>query len=278
VLGSTQNNQMHMIDLPASLKTGKAVGLDATKPFVPQQEVFLLGGVTGVAGSNNLYATVGAHFSTVQPDQYQLGIQAISTLSVSASSAGSQVTDQFNTISRTGLVTNGNFTTVLSPQQTVPIPPQKLGTALGAVDQNLALDTGASGGTNVLKLYTPNTLTSRGTITLDYPNLLTGLSQSFRTDLGGPAVIDVQGDIQSVRGNSADGMFLNDTGNLATVKIQHIHNSTIVGQPISHLDFKSRSDTNAFSSSRLIGNRNGVTQVLNIQPIGPLPLPGARPS
>ena len=34
------------------------------------------------------------------------------------------------------------------------------------------------------------------------------------------ALIDIQGDVQSVRGSTANGMFLNDTGNLATIKIQ----------------------------------------------------------
>jgi hypothetical protein len=266
VLGSSQINQLHMIDLQASLRTGHAVGLDSTGPFVPTPEVYLLGGLTGVPGSNNLYSTVGAHFSTVQPDQYQLGVEAIGTTSVTANGAGSHVSDQFSLISRTGLVTNGNFTTI----QVNPIPANQLGGGLGAVDQNLALDTGVSGGKNVLKLYVPSTLASRGTITLDYGDLLTGLSESFRTDLGGPALIDVQGDIQSVRSTTADGMLLNDTGNLATVKIQHINNSTIIGQPVSHVDFKSRTNTNVFTSSRLAGNRNGVTQVAKIQPIGPM--------
>lgn len=266
VLGSTTNNQMHMIDLAASLKTGTVQGLDSTAPFVPQSEVYLLGGVTGVAGSNNLYATVGAHLSSIQPDQYQLGIEAVGTQAVSAGSGGSQVTNEFSVISRTGLVTNGNYTAV----QVNPIPTAQIGTALGAVDQNLALDTGVSGGKNVLKLYAPSSLASKGTITLDYPDALSGLSQSFRTDVGGVALIDIQGDVQSIRGQSANGMFLNDTGNLATIKIQHVANSTIVGQPVSHIDTTSRKDVTILSSSRLVGNRNGAQQVSNIQPIGPI--------
>jgi hypothetical protein len=281
VLGSTQINELQMINLPASLQTGHAVGLDSTAPFVAQAQVFGLGGVTGVAGSNDLYATLGAHFSTLQPTDYQLGIGAIGTVVVNATPVGtattlsgasttiynvSPLTPQFSVISRTGLLTNGNYTTI----QVNPIPPDQIGGALGAVDQNLALDTGVSGGHNTLKLYAPSSLSSRGTIRLAYGNLLTGLSESFRTDLGGPALIDVQGNIQSVRSTTADGMFLNDTGNLATVKIQHINNSTIVGQPVSHLDFNSRTNTNVFTSARLAGNRNGATQVFNIQPIGPL--------
>jgi hypothetical protein len=266
VLGSTQINELHMINLPASLQTGKAQGLDSTAPFVPQAEVNLLGGLTGVAGSNNLYATVGAHFSSLQPDQFQLGIEAIGTLVVNAGAQGTEVFNQFSVISRTGLVSNGNYTTV----QVNPIPANQIGSALGAVDQNLALDTGVSGGKNVVKLYAPSSLASRGTIRLDYSDPLTGLSQSFRTDLGSVALIDVQGDVQSVRGTTANGMFFNDTGNLATIKIQHMENSTIVGQPISHIVATSRKNATFLTSTRKAGNRNGAMQVKNIQPVGPL--------
>jgi outer membrane protein assembly factor BamB len=270
VLGSTAINQIHMINLPASLQTGTAQGLDSTSPFVPQPEVTLLGGLTGLAGSNNLYATVAAHFSTLQPDQVQLGIDSIGTLAVNASPRGSSVSDQFSLISRTGLVSNGNYESV----QTNPIPPTQVGTALGAVDQNLALDTGVSNGNNNIKLLSPSSLSTQGSITLDYPDLLTGLSQSFRTDLGGTALIDIQGDVQSVRGNSVNGMFLNDTGNLATIKIPRVDNSTIVGQPISHIQVARRYNATFLTSSREVGNRNGAMQVLNIKPIGPTGLQG----
>jgi hypothetical protein len=282
VLGSTQINELHMINLPESLLTGKAVGLDSTAPFVPQSQVYGVGGLTGVAGSNNIYSAIGAHFSTLQPTDYQLGIGAIGTVAVNATPVGtsttlsgasttiysvSPLTPQFSVISRTALVTNGNYTTI----EVNPSPVDQIGGALGAVDQNLALDTGVSGGHNTLKLYAPSSLSSRGTIKLDYPDLLTGLSQSFRTDLGGAAVIDIQGDVQSIRGQSANGMFLNDTGNLATVKIQRVDNSTIVGQPISHITVARRNNATTFlTSAREVGNRNGAMQVQNIQPIGPL--------
>ena len=270
VLGSTSINQMHMINLPASLQTGTAQGLDSTAPFVPQPEVTLLGGLTGVAGSNNLYATVGAHFSTLQPDQSQLGVESIGTLSVNAGPHGSSVSDQFSLNSRTGLISNGNYTTV----QTSPLPTTQIGTSLGAVDQNLALDTGVFGGNNNIKLLSPSSLSTVGSITLAYPDLLTGLSQSFRTDLGGTALIDIQGDVQSVRGKTVNGMFLNDTGNLATIKIQRVDNATVVGQPISHIQVARRFNATFLTSSREVGNRNGAMQVLNIKPIGPTNLGG----
>jgi hypothetical protein len=64
-------------------------------------------------------------------------------------------------------------------------------------------------------------------------------------------------------------MFLNDTGNLATIKIQHINNSTVVGQPISHIVTTSRNNATFLTSAREAGNRNGAMQVSNIQPFGP---------
>jgi hypothetical protein len=281
VLGSTQINELAMINLPASLRTGTVQGLDSTAPFVPQPQVYGLGGLTGVAGSNTLYATLGAHFSTLQPTDYQIGIGAIGTISVNARPVGtgttlsgasttiysvSGVTPQFSVISRTALSSNGNYTTI----QVNPVPPGQIGGALGSVDQNLALDTGVSRGNNLLKLLSPSSLGTRGTISLAYPDLLAGISQNFRTDLGSAAVIDIQGNVQSVRGQSADGMLLNDTGNLATFKVQRVNNSTIVGQPISHIVSAQRSNTTFLTSARLAGNRNGAMQVLNIQPIGPM--------
>jgi hypothetical protein len=181
----------------------------------------------------------------------------------------------FSVISRTGLLTNGNYTTLLTTTTTpTPIPVSPVSAALGSVDQNLALETPVPVGSTtkyVLKLYSPSSLSSKGTISFpSFTDKLTGLSQSFRTDLGGAAVIDIQGDVQSIRGQSANGMFLNDTGNLATIKIQQVDNSTIVGQPISHITVARRNNATFLTSSRQVGNRNGAMQVSNIQPIGPL--------
>ena len=157
VLGSSQINELHMIDLTSSLRTGSAQAVDSTSPFVPLQDISLLGGLTGVAGSNNLYAAIAAHFSTLQPYAVQLGVEAIGTLLVNAGTSGTQVSDGFSAISQTGLVSNGVYTNV----NTTPIPPGQIGEALGSVDQNLALDTGEAGGNNVLKLYAPSSLSSQ---------------------------------------------------------------------------------------------------------------------
>ncbi len=98
VLGGYQTNQLQMINLPASLQTGTEQPLGSAQPFTPASEVTLLGGVTGVAGSNNLYATIAAHFSTLQPNQTQLGIQSIGTVQVFAGGGSTSVFNTFSSV------------------------------------------------------------------------------------------------------------------------------------------------------------------------------------
>ena len=65
------------------------------------------------------------------------------------------------------------------------------------MDSSLALNIGVSQGANFIQLLGPNTLADRGTVNFADPNLLSGLSASFRPDLVGSAVVDVQGDLRS---------------------------------------------------------------------------------
>ena len=94
--------------------------------------------------------------------------------------------------------------------------------------------------------------------------------------------IDIQGDVQSFRGGSANGLILNDTGNLNLVKLHSLTNSTIVGQPVSHLQIQNRSHVIVVTPSRTItgafgatknDGRNGVKVDTSLNPIGPLSLP-----
>jgi hypothetical protein len=63
---------------------------------------------------------------------------------------------------------------------------------------------------------------------------------------------------------------LNDTGNLNLVKFQSVQNSTIVGQPVSHLQIPIRSKVIVLTPSRTVGTRNGVTVDKTLQQIGPI--------
>ena len=122
-----------------------------------------------------------------------------------------------------------------------------IGVPEGSVDSSLALNTIATTSTpgqytNTVSLLGPVSLDQRGTITLDTTDPITDLSESFRPELNGsaaagtgPALIDVQGDIQSVRGLTANGLVLNNTGYTNLIRIGQISNSTILAQPIGHI-------------------------------------------
>jgi hypothetical protein len=64
-------------------------------------------------------------------------------------------------------------------------------------------------------------------------------------------------------------MVLNDNGNLNLVKFASVSNSTIVGQPFSHLNAKV-SNVTILTPSRTVGDRNHVTVDAGLQPLGPL--------
>ena len=256
VLGSYATNQLQMINLTSSLQTGvEQPGTGNPKPFTPAAGFTLLGGLSSVPASSTVTATTGATFDTFTPTQTQLGLQSIGTASVSHS----KLSNQFTAGTASALTQNGAYVNV---QTNPPIPTQP-GAALGSIDQSLALVASASNGTNTVR-------TSFGSITLAYPNLLVALSEAYRDDLTLSALIDIQGDVQSVRGGSATGMVLNDNGNLNLVKFASVSSSTIVGQPVGHLQIAHRSRVTVLTPSRTAGGRNGVTVDKSLQPIGPL--------
>ena len=67
----------------------------------------------------------------------------------------------------------------------------------------------------------------------------------------GPAVIDVQGNIQSLRGLTANGLVLNNTGYLNLIRTGQLVNSTILAQPVGHVltPAAQRFNTNIWSSN-----------------------------
>src|SRR5208283_385621 len=108
-------------------------------------------------------------------------------------------------------------------------PPTGVGLSEGSVDSSLALNTivGTPGQyTNTVSLLGPVSLTQRGTITLDTTAPITGLT----------APITAQGNIQSLRGLTANGLVLNDTGYINLIRTGQISNSTILAQPIGHIN------------------------------------------
>ena len=162
---------------------------------------------------------MGATFDTFQPTQTSSGCRPINTVSVSH---GSKLSYQFSAGTAVGRYPERGLRH-RSDQSADSDPagrgPREHRSKSRAGDRSFQRNESRSA-------------TSFGTLTLNYPDLLTGLSEAFRPDLTSSALIDIQGDVQSVRGSSATGMVLNDNGNLNLVKFASVSNSTIVGQPV----------------------------------------------
>jgi hypothetical protein len=261
--------QLQAINLAASLAshTHTVVFTNPPLSYSPTMEsgLNLLGGLTGVTGSNTITTAVAAHFNSFLPLQYQLGQQPISTVNVTSKDHQSVTSFQLNAGTASAVTLNPPFTSL---DANTPNPTNTL-VGLGSIDQSLAWI--LSPPSNKISL------SSGGTITLNYPDTLVSLSEAFRPDLTGSAVIDIQGNVQSIRGGTATGLVLNDSGNLNLVKFLSVKNSTIVGQPVSHLQIANRSNTSVLTPSRTVGNRNNVKVDKKLQPIGPISLTGDLP-
>jgi hypothetical protein len=240
-----------LIDVTASLNSGQAVPIG--QPFTPQRQFLLSGGLSGIPASNTVFGTGAAHFDTFQPNNVQYGILAMNT-------SGGRIRET----SRTPLTSGG--------QELNVIPPPKH-QSLGSVDQALALDTGVTNGQNTVALLNPTNLASVGAITLDDPNPLVDLSESFRPQLANSALIDIQGNVQSFRAKDARGMVLNVAGPINLAKIDRSSNSLIIGEPFGHAQMPHRSNVTILSTSRPVDNRNGVKVDPSLKQVGPLSLP-----
>jgi hypothetical protein len=250
------NGLLLILNVTASLATGQAVPVGV--PFAAQRQFGLSGGQTGLPGFNTLYAAGGGHFDTFQPDAFQLGLAALSP-----SSSGLRETSRFALTSRAGttISSDAHGATAAGPSD-----------ALGSDDELLALVRRVTNGTNLVNLYNPSG-SSAGTLTLNDPNRLTGLSATFRPSLAGTALVDIQGNVQSFRAHLAQGLVLNDLGNLNLAKIDSAADTTIVGYPFGHAAIPRRSNVTIISSTRTVDDRNGVTVMPGISPTGPLTLP-----
>jgi hypothetical protein len=283
VIGNVQTNQLQMIDVAASLAAGTAqLPSNNPKNYTAPPGFSLVGGLTGLVGTNQVYATVAATFDTFQTAT-QLGLLTVATSSSSENptTGALQLTHQFKTVSEKAFQTLGAFTPV-DPNNNSDL----IGVPLGSFDSSLALNTTA---TNTTSLLGPISLTNKGTIKLNIADPIKDLSEAYRPDLTGstangtgPALIDVQGNIQSLRGLSANGLVLNDTGFLNLIRIGRIDNSTILAQPIGHVKTpESHRSSNTMllsTNNRATGMRGGVTLVTGLNQIGPLSLTNDSPN
>ena len=299
MMGDVATNQLQMIDVHESLITGTAqvpsnpTNLPPPLNYTPPPGFSLVGGLTGLPGSNQVYPTVAATFDSFQTTP-QLGLLTAGTSVADANPSGGLIlVRQFTTVSEKAIQPGGAYVPVSRPSNPFLLTPLWTGVSEGSVDSSLALNTivGTSGDyTNTVSLLGPVSLTQRGTITLDTTDPITDLSESFRPELNGsaaagtgPALIDVQGNIQSLRGLTANGLVLNDTGYLNLIKTGQLSNSTILAQPIGHVQTPPSHRNNDVllisTNNRDFGKRGGVnTLVANLYQIGPLSLTNDSPN
>lgn len=236
------------VNVVASLASGVAV--TTTFPFAPSRDFEFFGGATGTPGFDPLVVLGQGFFDTFQPSTEILGAMELNTTRATLT--------ELDRVGAPGL-------------PTAPAPGSDQ--ALGSVDQSVARVTGVVDGKNVVSLVNRNTFARVGTVNLDNPNLLTGLSESFRPSLAGKAVFDIQGDVQAFLANDARGLVLNDLGTLNLLGIGRARDSFIAGFPVAHVFFGQRRNVEVISSTLRGGSRGGVTLVPNLQPLGPLFIP-----
>lgn len=275
VLVNPSANEMIMVDVGASLASGTATPPAGNPaPYSPAPGVTLLGGLTGLPGSSQVYASIAAPFNTLTPLENQLGFVNVMTTGTKPDPAGGFfITNQFSTVQQQAF----------SPFAPIPAGnPDDTAVAMGSVDRSLAIngvgtDKNGNPVPNSISLIGQVNLGSRGSIVLAYPNQLSDLSESFRPDLTGSVLIDVQANIQSIRGNAAHNLVLNNAGNLNLVKFNRMSDSTIVGEPVGHIFLTRRDNVSIYSTTRDVGGRGGVNFVKNLQAIGPLSQTFNRP-
>ena len=297
---TANSSELQMIDIPLSLAAGTAQppvnepGYPLPAKYMPPPGFSLVGGLTGVVGTNQVYPTVAAIFNSFQPTVNQLGLLTVGTsIAPQSANGGLILVRQFTTVSEKAIQTDGAYIPV-SPSNMPVVNPNLIGVPEGSVDSSLAINTTGTGSrapyTNTISLLGPVSLTQRGMITLNTPDKITDLSESFRPELNGsaaagtgPALIDVQGNIQSLRGLTANGLVLNDTGYINLIKTGQLSNSTILAQPIGHVQTPPAQRTKDVllisTDNRDFGKRGGVnTLVANLYQIGPLSLTNNSPN
>ncbi len=272
--GANSLGVIQPIDVAASLKAGQAkASLDASGNPIPAYSLTrafgLSGGLSGVAGSDTLFAIGGGKFDPFQPNRFLLGLSSLGFANTSTGVVS------FGELTRAAVTKNSGSTIYTNSNGATG---SSLDDALGSIGQNLALYTGqttTSNGATVdqVTLINPVSNSQGQTISLNDANPLASLSGSYRPTLAGLALVDVQGNTQSFKATSTQGLVFNGEGNVNLVKIAHASDTLIIGYPFGHAAIPDRSNVTIASSSRVVGTRNGVIVLPSIQPTGPLFLP-----
>ena len=160
--GDVTSNQLQMIDVYQSLTAGTAQPPEqplmpdgnpypAPANYTPPGGFSLVGGLTGLAGSNQVYPTVGAVFNSFQPNQNQLGLLTAATSTTETNPSGGLVlVRQFSTVSENAIQSGGSYVPVSPEQQP---PPTGVGVPEGSVDSSLAINTIGTGTSRAIHQY-----------------------------------------------------------------------------------------------------------------------------
>ena len=241
-----------------------------------------MGGLTGLPGSNQVYATVAATFNSFQPNVTQLGLLTVATTSASPIPDGRAHIDPSV---QHGVGAGNQVWRRVHPGRSHQQPPvdrradgfvrfrpwrlNQSNSQNPRIHQHGELagaDLAGQPGHHHAQHHRPDHGPDGG---------LSSRPHRLDRERHRPALIDVQGNIQSLRGISANGLVLNDTGYLNLIRTGQISNSTILAQPIGHVDtpMSHRTNTTLLSSNnRATGRRGGVALVSGLYQIGPLSL------
>lgn len=262
-VSDSANGLIQSLDVTASLASGQAVPIGV--PFAPQREFELSGGLTGLAGSDVIYATGGAHFDTFVPDRLQLGVLALTPSAIFGARETSRVAIP-------GILA---ATVDAGPAGSVRSRPAA---ALGSIGGNLALVSGVFNNQNVVTLYAPSAtaLAPVGTVNLQDANRLAGLSESFHPELANGVLLDVTGPLRRLVSQQASGLVVNASGAINLVQIKSATDTAIVGRPLNHVNIPNRRNVKLISSGRGHNGKlteGGVTIDSLSRPLGVLTLP-----
>ncbi len=143
VMGDIGSNQLQEIDIPLSLAAGTAQppvnppGYPSPSTYTPAAGFSLVGGLTGLVGSNEVFPTVAAVFDTFQPTVTELGMSTVGTsITTPNPNGGLVLVRRFSTVSTQAIKPAGSYIPV-SPSNN----PMLIGVPEGSVDSSLALNT-----------------------------------------------------------------------------------------------------------------------------------------
>lgn len=293
------------INVTESLATGKAVTVGSL--FAPTRQFALDGGATGLAGVDQLVVGGAGYFDAYQPNTTEPGILVLNsnggTLSEAARfalpatpatpavktppapsgdigsidndiAAVTSVANNVNTVTLYHVVSS-TLTANPSTSTTANVKTSSTG-ATNATSRSTtgnALNTVAGSGAGTVTVQSTQ-LEADGTVNLQDPHPLTGLSESFHPELAGAALVDVvSGTVNMFKTIDATGLMLNSTGQITHVQAVSMNDSAVVGRPIKYANIAARNNTLLLSTTRPLGTAQGVTVNPSLRQVGPLTLP-----